>query len=467
MLSDQDAKQNPADWYLIASGGDLVLRLVQDLQIGEDGSGGIVLSPTPEKALLRVTTRDRELTLQALALHWTFCQNGGSTRQHLTFPAGTSVKLNFPTCSLVITPKFLEGQRVRPDCVVDLRPTAPPALALRRLSEPVTLVDHPAVTLPTLPPIGVATTEEIAALLEATSEDDGTQFLEGDHDVPDETPVAIPILEEQVFTATPIRAPVLPPASESLAPDSAAASSRPDTAERRAVSRRPVSPRAMAAAGIAAVLLIVPMAFLLEHPEKLGVHFLRSNYLPAGQMADPFWPEDAPSSIAATRQVPVIDPTATVEAPPMAPPPENAVAESRPFEEPLPLADRQPAGTSPAPMTTSHSRARRPLTEQEAARVAVLVAEAQALFDSGNIVTPVHDNAVGRLIEVLTLDPTNEAGLRLMYQSAVRLVEEAEAAHEAGDDYLARNLLEDVLGFHPDFEMARQLQKDWNVEGNG
>ena len=59
------------------------------------------------------------------------------------------------------------------------------------------------------------------------------------------------------------------------------------------------------------------------------------------------------------------------------------------------------------------------------------------------------------------MDPSNEEGLRLMYRSAVTLIEEAEAAHAAGDNFLARNLVEDVLGFHPEFDDARALLDSW------
>ncbi|MGE0624118.1 MAG: hypothetical protein AB7I04_05195 [Pseudomonadales bacterium] len=470
MLSDPEAQHSPTDWYLIASRGDLVLRLAQDLQIGEDGNGGIVLSPAREDALLRISVRDGELTLQALAMDWTFCDRQGSTRQHVTFPAGSTVKMHFPTCSLVITPDFRAGERAAPDCELDLRPTTPPTVALTRLSEPITLVDQPAVTWQTLPPIGVATTEEVAALLEAGAEDAYERLLDGDHDVPDETSIEIPLLQAQVPAPvqegssglSPIRArAVAPGPSPSDTGDATPSTTSRVTSQRQAAAGNAAAHRALAAV-VAALVLLIPMALLLDAPEELGVHLPSSGYLEPGQVVEPLWPEDPPPAPVVTRRAaPAIEPTVTVSEPVIEAAPsavgETLAAEPSPLEDPLPVADRP--DESPAPERT--------LSDAEAARVAALLVEAQALYDAGAIVTPVHENAVSRLTQVLRLDPTNEAGLALMYDSALRLTEEAQAAHDAGDDYLARNLLEDVLGFHPDFEMARKLQQDWRVNGNG
>lgn len=476
MLSDPDTQPAPADWYLIASRGDLVLRLSQDLQIGEDGAGGIVLSPARQDALLRVSVHGSELTVQALALDWTFRDASGGTRAHQTFPTGTSVQLNFPTCSLTITPDFLAGERVVPDCVLDLRPITPPTVALTRLSEPITLVDQAAVMFQSLPPIGVATTEEIAALLEATSDDDAERLLGGDHDVPDETPIEIPVLHEAVIPDTPIRAPAPPSPEQPAATASGrehttgtidATAARAAKSRPRQVSRRTRSWHRPLAACLAALAIVAPMALLLDDPSAPGVRPPQSGFLEAGQSAEPVWPEDPPPEpTLATLPVPTIEPTVTVSGASVgSTPPADRLetAATRPFEVPLPQADQLPPEAAPAAATEGSGA----LSDEQAVQVAALLAEAQALFDAGAIVTPVHENAVGVLIRVLTLDPTNEAGLNLMYLSAVRLVEEAEAAHAAGNDYLARNLLEDVLGFHPEFEMARKLQEDWSADGNG
>jgi hypothetical protein len=124
--------------------------------------------------------------------------------------------------------------------------------------------------------------------------------------------------------------------------------------------------------------------------------------------------------------------------------PEEAVPVEAPALEP-----------SPAPA----DQAKR--SEAERLLIASLLAEAKAYLKAGSIVTPVQANAVSNLTEVLSIDPSNEEGLQLMYLSAVTLIEEAETAHAAGDDYLARNLVEDVLGFHPEFDDARALLDSW------
>ncbi|HEY5645971.1 MAG TPA: hypothetical protein VIS76_08530, partial [Pseudomonadales bacterium] len=286
MLSDRDPQNHPADWYLIASRGDLVLRLARDLQIGEDGLGGIVLSPSAADALLRISISGDELTLRALAIDWTFCDADGSTRQHLTFPAGTTIRLNFPDSSLVITPHFLAGPRARPDRVIDLRPITPPALALSRLAEPVpepaaapapTPAPAPAPadseTQQQRPHISEATTEEIAALLEATTDDLSERLLSGDHDVPDEIPPQAPAeplaaAGDSAQPATPVRAlTAVPPsrdgtvwAEPSRAPETAASvpATKPRTGRRRARQAR--ARHLLLATGLALLAMLTPMA---------------------------------------------------------------------------------------------------------------------------------------------------------------------------------------------------------------
>jgi hypothetical protein len=68
-------------------------------------------------------------------------------------------------------------------------------------------------------------------------------------------------------------------------------------------------------------------------------------------------------------------------------------------------------------------------------------------------------NAVRVLTEILRADPDNEAAMQLMYQCASELVAEASAARDAGDEYQARNLVEEVLAFHPSHPGALDLKK--------
>jgi len=133
-------------------------------------------------------------------------------------------------------------------------------------------------------------------------------------------------------------------------------------------------------------------------------------------------------------------------------PPAGPVPEIHPYIDPIP-----PTQTLPVPLADASDAE----LAASAAAVETLLAEAQTLFDADSIVTPGR-NAVKALIQLLTLDPSNEAGLRLMYLSAARLLDQARAAHAAGDEYLARNLVEEVLGFHPEFAEAKDLLSSWS-----
>jgi len=179
---------------------------------------------------------------------------------------------------------------------------------------------------------------------------------------------------------------------------------------------------------LAAVALLAPMYFFMSDGQDVGVDFPLSNYQRVADTtaADELPVESVPVVVLSTDEVPV--------------------------EEQTEAAMLTEDATPSAPVA---------LAEQDRLLIQSLLAEAKAFYDAGAIVTPVQSNAVSNLTQVLHMDPTNEEGLRLMYLSAVRLVDEAELAHEAGNDYLARNLVEDVLGFHPEFRDARDLLESW------
>ena len=83
MQTDYSEQRSPDDWYLIACKGDIVLRLAQDLILGEDPAGTLVLNPAPEDALLRVSRFGDRLGFQVLALDMTLSTAGQSGVQYL------------------------------------------------------------------------------------------------------------------------------------------------------------------------------------------------------------------------------------------------------------------------------------------------------------------------------------------------------------------------------------------------
>ncbi len=272
--------------------------------------------------------------------------------------------------------------------------------------------------------------------------------------------------------------------------------------------RRWQTPRRALAAAIALAALIAPAFLYFGSADAPGFAFLRSHYLPLDQAAPADWPEEAENvatarlamvgeeNLVTSAAVPAAGPApvpgAEITAAQAAPTPAavNAVVDTdtAAVRAETAAADRAATATATAETvaldpaaadTTAALSASRPVlgvppiptplaqparSEAENYLIASLLAEARALYDAGDIVSPVQANAVDRLTQVLNLDRTNETGLRLMYLCAMKLIEQAQTAYDAGDHYLARNLVEDVLGFHPELEDARTLLDDWRSQ---
>ncbi|TNF89741.1 MAG: hypothetical protein EP301_02455 [Gammaproteobacteria bacterium] len=414
-----------------------MLKLAQDLMIGEDERGQTVLSPAREDALLRITSKNGCLTLQAMAMDWTFSEDGGLSLQHLTFVEGLTLKLSFPSSSLILTPDFQAAARARVDREIHLMPTDSPTLALIRVDEPVTLIEQQLLPSPeavSVAPLAPEDLEIEEATVQALAADALNHW---DHQVPDEQAERqqTPEPEMPVPVTAPAAQPETTPAIfEEVAPEVSA----------QALARKTHRPLAGL---IAAAALLAPMYLFLVDGHKLGIDFPLTNYLPLETAAVP----TSNSAVQASPAPAHADTAMTAE----------SVSSTL---EPLPAA--MPVGQEASVPIETSLRSwpdEQPSTEaaQQQLLIASLLAEAKAFYNAGLIVTPTEANAVSHLTQVLGMDPTNEEGLRLMYMSAVTLIKEAEAAYAAGDNYLARNLVEDVLGFHPEFDDARALLDSW------
>lgn len=86
---------------------------------------------------------------------------------------------------------------------------------------------------------------------------------------------------------------------------------------------------------------------------------------------------------------------------------------------------------------------------------------ARQLLSDGFIVSPPGRNAVALLGSLLADQPTNAEGLVLLEECANRLIVQAISAKERGEEFQARNTLEEVLSFNPGNERARRLQQAW------
>ena len=418
MLTDNRADFRTQDWFLIASDGDLVLKLAQDLMIGENEQGQTVLSPAREDALLRITIEHGSLALQVLAVGWTLSQDGRHSVQHLTFLEDLTLRLSLPGSSLLITPDFDAGPDAKADREIRLTEMQTPTLTLTRVGEPVVLVEPE--PRPARAPSAVVEVNDVGEILleEAAVQQQAAQALNRwAHEIPDEQPEAPDEQEDldepAIIILQPIPEPIpddpvdameVPALEDSeppLPPDESLVEADPP--EVSAV-RQPERQRHGLLLGTVMILaLAVPMFLSVRDMSGLGVEFSLSHYRPSNTSSDtPARPE-----------------------PPTGVPVRN---------------------------------------EQERLLIASLLAEAKAYHHAGIIVTPLQSNAVNNLAQVLSMDPANEEALRLMGQCESALIEEAEAAHAEGDLFLARNLVEDVLEFHPEFNDARALLDSWTRE---
>ena len=89
------------------------------------------------------------------------------------------------------------------------------------------------------------------------------------------------------------------------------------------------------------------------------------------------------------------------------------------------------------------------------------IAKAKEYLAKGYITAPPIENAVTQLELALYREPTNAEALELMSIAAQRMLAAAETAKQAGFDFEARNLLEELLAFHPEHVEANRLWREW------
>lgn len=140
--------------------------------------------------------------------------------------------------------------------------------------------------------------------------------------------------------------------------------------------------------------------------------------------------------------------------------------EARQFDEVVQLVDRSVAvGLGDQPV--SEMKARLESEIARFARVDELIEDAESLMVQGFITEPVDGSAVGRLREVLRLEPNNETAQAYLVESAERLASVAREAHDVGmlDD--ARHYLELALTVRPDVDEWRRLRAEWTTSEAG
>ena len=136
------------------------------------------------------------------------------------------------------------------------------------------------------------------------------------------------------------------------------------------------------------------------------------------------------------------------------------------FDEYRELVERATAvGLDPTAVNEMKSRLDAELNRLE--RVEQLLATARDHLAKGYVTQPDEGNAVAVLRNVLRLDPGNQVAMKLLTDSADRLANVAQEAHDAGLTDEARLYLELALAIAPDVESWRELRDAWNADDPG
>jgi hypothetical protein len=81
--------------------------------------------------------------------------------------------------------------------------------------------------------------------------------------------------------------------------------------------------------------------------------------------------------------------------------------------------------------------------------------------EKDEIITPYRDNAVFYLTAFLQENPDSPKAVPLVEACAHKLISIAEKQHSTGEDFAARNTLEEVFAFDAANETAQSLWKKW------
>jgi len=412
------AAQSPSlDWHVITEDGDLTARLRDGLTLGIDDQGLLRFNPGQTAALRFVAGGQGSLVIETVQRRTLLCHDDGDRRPSSILQAGEAARVIVGPVSIVLATD-VAGALNRPGKVE------------------LALVDEPAG----------AAEDEAAAAAEPARESTPVGQAEPAA-VPPPKPAPGPAREP---------APSWPSGEVVADPLTAGPDDRPAESPRgdAAASAAPMQedgPRLRRR--VNAALLIGFAVFL-----ALAISPRVRDTLPAPGASPAPPPDSSPIELPASGPAPEAAPPADGQAPQ----PTAADTPAVPDAEPEPAA----AATASAPPASTRTSASQPALEPTPEPVPAPVAEpgpdprlplARRLLEQEDVITPPGRNAVEVLSEVLYDDPDNEEALQLMQRCADTLVADAQRALFRGDEFAARNLVEDVLAFHPTHGDANAL----------
>jgi hypothetical protein len=409
MALENAARKLYSTWFLLAHSGNL-LRLRGILHIGEDETGDLILTPDPAEALLTITPDDRTLQLECAQNGWMLSDDTANNTQgcqSLTLMPGDTVELTLPNDRFMLTGN-----------------TAQHSPITRRV---ILMVE------PEIPTLNVRVEPEFVAM---AIESPGPSPADSPEADPEPNAFLEPILIQEAKDR-PLREEVTETVTKGDQPQI-----RPTTAD---TSKRPPQPnRTILTLMIAGLVFALYFTAHSQQPNAIA-----AAAQPAGKSAFPA--EKTLQLLGSSASTVIEEPQPSASDAPTTSAPPREPANTIPADIASTVSVRSSTPTLPAiPAPELDSEPQQSLELQ--------LAEAQRLMAQGTFVNAANDNAVEILSAVLNADPTNERGLELIYECAMRLLDQARAANAAGDEFLARNLTEEVLAFHPTLPEALALR---------
>lgn len=434
----------PGSWFLLARTSNLLLRLRDELLIGEDDTGELMLTPGEGQASVAITTLGNRIVLRSLDSDWVLVDQDSAGTDHdadqetedsIECDEGETVRLALPHNTFTLTGDPIRHGAVSRNVELIARAAPQPIKAPRRESvgETASIADTVANTIADTIVVKEVPPASPAALVD----EEDIPTLEILAESPPPAAPAIRPVESEL--STPAQACESPPSPAiTFVLEETESASPPDTGDNRHL------PGKIALAGVIVGLLV--LVFLARTPvtvnpvettasvsrsatnlELLGSSSQRLPISPSQPAADPTSPADL-------RDATIL-------------PPQN-------IEPAQPPPDISPQLSIAAPAAPSRAYA----IDVPPAWLETRIEEAEMLLSAGTIYDVGERNAVQVLTEILRADPDNEQAMQLMFQCASQLVADAAAASDAGDDYQARNLVEEVLAFHPSHPGALELK---------
>ena len=477
MLVKGQQLQENTDWFLTTPSGDLALRIVDGLSIGEDEDGELELNPKKELRIVCFELHtDSSLAISTGNTLFKFRQVLGHSEDHITIASWQTVRLKMPSCVLTIDTGLASEKPDRGILEIELV-LQPDCSAPKFTLTAVEPVD-------TIAPVSGA---EIHIASASPREPDWPQLADTDSQSESDSYSAYGLTHDLSVVAI---AP--PPKSFSNQKNQGApivSPTVPRTETETSDHRKFNAPMFLLVTNLALLIAFVWWATPALWPELTAAQIRLAATSFATQtpgtlsLIDPDPLEVAPPSelLQSIRQLSeansqqdpatidfMIQSLETVSATN----PSNAEANALLSEltekyDAAPVVTRsleseeQQLGSVLSP-DVGTTRLEETGNEQIVDPSKLLELRAiEGLISRGLINAPAGNNAVAKLQNLLFENPQNAAALKLMDQCADTLVQRAVFAHRQSREYEARNILEEALAFHPTHPVANSLWHDW------